>query len=255
MAAREPKSRSLYRYGPHPSQWGELWLPAASTPPVVVVLHGGFWREPWDRSLMGALCEDLARAGWAAWNVEYRRLPRGGWPATFEDVAAAVDALAGAADEHALDLRSVVAIGHSAGGHLALWAAARGRLPPGGQGAGPRVRVTHVVSQAGVADLREAERLDLGRSAVRELLGAAWEELLPLASPAELVPLGVPQLLVHGTEDGDVPAAIAERYAAAAQAAGDDVRLVVEPGGHYEHLDPGSALWAHVRAWLEELRR
>ena len=243
------------RYGEDHEQHALLIRPAHADPtPVAVVLHGGFWREPWDRSLVDGLCEDLARAGWAAWNVEYRRLPRGGWPGTFEDVAAAVDALAGAAAPHALDLRHVVSIGHSAGGHLALWAAARPRLPAGTPGAAPSVLVTHAVSQAGVADLWEAERLGLGRSAVRELLGASWRERLPVASPAELLPLGVPQLLVHGTDDPDVPLSLAERYANAARAAGDDVRLVVEPGGHFEHLVPGSTAWARVRTWLEEIR-
>ena len=243
------------RYGEDRDQHAMLVRPAHAEPaPVAVVIHGGFWREPWDRSLMDGLCEDLARAGWAAWNVEYRRLPRGGWPATFEDVAAAVDALADAETEHAIDLGRVVSIGHSAGGHLALWVAARPRLPAGTPGAAPRVRVTHAVSQAGVADLGEAQRLRLGRSAVRELLGRRWRERLPVASAAELLPLGVPQLLVHGTDDPDVPLPVADRYAAAARAAGDDVRLVVEPGGHLEHLDPGSTEWAHVRAWLEEIR-
>lgn len=193
---------------------------------------------------MDELCEDLARAGLPAWNLEYRRLPVGGWPETFSDVAAGIDAVA----ELGVDSSRVVTIGHSAGGHLALWAAAR----PGTE---PRVPVTHVVSQAGVADLREAARLELSAGVVRELLGGtpdAVPERYATASPAELLPLGVPQLLVHGGRDRTVPASISRDYAERAIAAGDEVELVVDPrSGHFEHLDPSSKLWRAVRDWLD----
>jgi acetyl esterase/lipase len=154
-----------------------------------VVIHGGFWRDAYDRSLMDALCEDLASAGWAAWNLEYRRLRSGGgWPETFEDVAAGIAHVQELVD----DLSVVATIGHSAGGHLALWAAARPE---------PRVRVTHAVAQAGVVDLVEAARLKLSRGAAEELLGGSPAEVpdrYELVSPAARLPLGVPQLLVHG---------------------------------------------------------
>jgi acetyl esterase/lipase len=156
---------------------------------VAVVIHGGFWRDAYDRSLMDGLCRDLASAGWAAWNLEYRRLGGGGgWPQTFDDVAAGIDHLGSLVE----DPRVVVTIGHSAGGHLAFWAAVRRE---------PRVRVTHAVAQAGVVDLVEAARLGLSRSAAEELLGgspAAVPERYELASPAARLPLRVPQLLVHG---------------------------------------------------------
>jgi acetyl esterase/lipase len=191
---------------------------------------------------MDRLCEDLARAGLPAWNLEYRRLPEGGWPRTFEDVAAGVDALAGLE----LDLSAVVTIGHSAGGHLALWAAARAEA---------QVPVTHAVGQAAVADLREAARLRLSAGVVHDLLGGSPEEVWEhyvAASPAELVPLGVPQLLVHGGRDDIVPLEIASGYAERARAAGDDVELEVDwTAGHFEHLDPGSRVWSAVRAWLD----
>jgi acetyl esterase/lipase len=255
VAARERQSRSSHRYGAQPSQWGELWLPSMSTPPVVVVLHGGFWRDSYDLRLMDALCADLAGAGWAAWNLEYRRLGRdgGGWPATFEDVGAGVDALAGFGK---LDLGTVVALGHSAGGHLALWMAARGTLPDGTPGARPRTRVTHVVAQAPVSDLERAARLGLSGGAARELLGGrVGPDRYAIASPARLLPLGVPQLVVHGAGDAIVPAAMSRDHAAAARAAGDAVDLHVEPGsGHFEHLDPSSREWAVVRRWLDGLR-
>jgi acetyl esterase/lipase len=230
----------VIRYGRHPSQTAELFLPDHAGPhPVAVVIHGGFWRRRYDRHLMDDLCRDLAARGWAAWNLEYRRLGGdGGWPATFEDVGTGIDALA---DVDGLDLSRVVTVGHSAGGHLALWAAARST---------PRVAVTHAVSQAGVADLAGAARLGLSEGAADELVGGR-RDLFARASPIELVPLGVPQLLVHGEEDSVVPVSIARDYAAAARAAGDAVDLVTLPGvSHFEHLEPGSRAWREVVEWL-----
>ncbi len=210
---------------------------------VAVVLHGGFWRERYDRRLMDAICADLARAGLPVWNLEYRRVPTGGWPETFFDVAAGLDAVA----DLGVDPSRVVTIGHSAGGHLALWAARRETEP--------RVPVTHAVSQAGVVDLHRAAELGLGRGAVAELLGgspAALPDRYDTASPAQLLPLEVPQLLVHGGRDDIVPASISQEYAHRAAVAGDDVELVVHPRhGHFEHLDPTSKAWRTVRDWLD----
>jgi acetyl esterase/lipase len=241
-----PIDRRLHRYGDGRSQLGELFFPARTDPaPVAVVIHGGFWRDAYDRSLMDGLCCDLASAGWAAWNLEYRRLGGGGgWPQTFEDVAAGIDYL----DRLVEDLSVVVTIGHSAGGHLALWVATR---------PDPRVRVTHAVAQAGVVDLVEAARLGLSRGVAEELLGGSPSEVperYERASPAARLPLGVPQLLVHGDRDDIVPAQMSRAYASRAAAAGDDVELVVhEELGHFEHLDPRSAAWESVRAWLAGL--
>lgn len=175
---------------------------------------------------MDDLCRDLAARGWTAWNLEYRRLGEGGgWPATFEDVEAGIRAIGGPA----------VAIGHSAGGHLALWAAARGL-------------VTRAAAQAGVADLAEAARLGLSGGVVSELVPP---DRYPDASPAEMLPLGVPHLLVHGEEDDVVPVSMSRAYYARAFAAGDEVGLVTLPGvGHYEHLDPASEAWRAVVRWL-----
>jgi acetyl esterase/lipase len=203
---------------------------------------------------------DLAARGWAVWNLEYRRLgwrSRGGWPATFEDVAAGIDRL-GRLDAP-LDLARVVAIGHSAGGHLALWAAARRGLPARAPGAEPAVRLAGAVAQAGVADLREAARLGLSRDAARSLLGGPPGKLpqrYDLASPMERLPIGVPQLLVHGDADDSVPVEIARRYAARAVEAGDPCELVELAGcGHYEHLDAESAAWRAVIDWLGRFDR
>jgi acetyl esterase/lipase len=206
------------------------------------VIHGGFWRARYGRRLMHPVCRDLAARGWAAWNLEYRRLGRlsgGGWPATFEDVAAGVDHLAQL--DAPLDLSRVAAIGHSAGGHLAAWAATRTER---------RVPVTAVVSQAGVVDLGLAWELRLSDGVVERLLGGD-RELLALASPAERLPLGVPVLLTHGGRDDIVPPVLSERFLAAARAAGDACELHLEPAeDHFGHIDPANPLWAAVVQWL-----
>ncbi len=238
-------------YGSGRSQFGELSLPAGGGPaPVAVVLHGGFWRAQYGRKLMRPLCAELAGRGWAVFNVEYRRLGRlsgGGFPRTLDDVAAAVDHLAElpAHEPGALDLSRVVAIGHSAGGHLAAWLATRPEA---------RVPVTALVVQAGVVDLRLASELGLSRGVVHRFLGgppAAVPDRYAAASPAERLPLGVPALLTHGGRDDIVPPAMSERFAEAARAAGDEVELVVERDeGHFGHLDPGNPLWRAVTAWI-----
>jgi acetyl esterase/lipase len=240
-----------HRYGRRPAQFAELRRPeGASPPPVAVVIHGGFWKARYGRRLMGAVCEDLAARGWAAWNVEYRRLgplSRGGWPATLDDVGAAIDALAGVPG---LDLRRVVAVGHSAGGHLAAWAATRGDEAA--------VRVTGVVAQAGVVDLRLASELRLSNGVVHRFLGGtpdAVPDRYAAASPAERLPLGVPVLLTHGGRGENVPLQMSERFAAAARAAGDDVSLcVLEDEDHFGHIDPGNPLWRAAAEWMEARR-
>jgi acetyl esterase/lipase len=242
-------------YGRARCQFGELFRPSAEGAfPVAVVLHGGFWKAQYGRKQTRALCADLAARGWAAWNVEYRRLGRlsgGGYPRTLDDVAAAVDHLADMPahkERQSLfrfDLTRVVAIGHSAGGHLAAWLATRERA---------RVAVSGVVVQAGVVDLRLASELRLSNGVVHRLLGGAPGEVperYASASPAERLPLGVPALLTHGGRDDIVPPVMSERFADAARAAGDDVELVLEPGeGHYGHLKPDNPMWRAVTAWM-----
>ena len=168
-------------YGTHPSQFGELTLPAGAGPvrAVAVVVHGGFWRQAYGLELGRPLAAELVAAGWAVWNLEYRRVGGGGgWTATFDDVAAGLDTLAGAGQRAAggrLPLDRVVAVGHSAGGQLAAWLAARPTLPAGAPGADPVVRLRGVVSQAGVLDLVDASAHGVGRGAVEDLLGARPE--------------------------------------------------------------------------------
>ncbi len=238
------------RYGPHQDQHVLVRTPARRSRGTVALLHGGFWRDTYGADLMAPLADDLVARGWTTANLEYRRLGQlaCGFPRLLADVAAALDTLA------SLDA-PLVTIGHSAGGQLSLWAASRARLPHGAPGADPRARVSYAVAQAGVVDLPSAAHARLGRGAVQLLLGGepdAVPERYALTSPHALLPLRVPQLLVHGDCDTDVPATLSEGYATAAAAAGDMVELVLLPGvGHFEHLDPDSLAWTTVTAWLD----
>ena len=221
----------------------------------MVIIHGGFWQSTYSSSLGAPLAVDLARRGWAAWNLEYRRIGGGGgWPMTFDDVAAGIDVLASSAFAGAaLDLERVVAIGHSAGGQLAAWAGSRPGLPAGTPGHGPKVRVRGVVSQAGVLDLVRADQTALGGASVRELMGGASTAVparYTLGSPVDRVPIHVPVRCVHSPDDGIVPIEQSQRYVAAATKAGDDAALIRTTGDHFALITVGSAAW---NAALEQL--
>jgi acetyl esterase/lipase len=239
-------------YGDHPDQVLDVHLPAVDVhdprQPTVVLVHGGFWRDGFRRDLMVPLAEDLAARGVVVVNVEYRRVGgAGGWPVTLTDVGAAVDHLATLGGP--VDTDRVVTVGHSAGGHLATWVAARHRLPAGAPGADPLVRPCAAVSQAGVIDLLLAERQGLGGGAVADLLGGGSDHVpdrWQVADPVRLVPLGVPVLLVHGASDDIVPPDVSTSYAAAARTAGDVVDVVVEPGDHFAVVEASHPLWAAV---------
>ena len=246
-------------YGPGPDQFLEVSLPAGDEPaPVVVVLHGGFWRARYGVELARPLAADLAARGWAAVAVEYRRVGAGGgWPHTLDDVAAALDALPDLPGAARLDLTDVTVVGHSAGGHLAAWAAGRGRLPDGAPGAGPRVAVTAAVLQAGVLDLTAAVVADLGAGATTGFLGGTPQdhpERYAAADPVRLLPTGVPVLCVHGAGDTTVPPEQSQRYAAAAGAAGDRVEVALLPGDHMALIDPAGEAWGRTVEWLDTRR-
>ena len=240
-----PSSRHRYG-GEHRVQRADLHLPPGAGPhPVAVVLHGGYWRARYGKVTTRPISADLARHGWAVWNVEYRRMGRGqggGYPATLDDVAAAIDQLAGL--DAPLDLDRVTAVGHSAGGQLALWAAAR---------RDGRVRIARVVALAPLTAMADTARSD-PESAVPEFLGGGPDDVpdrYAATDPIARLPLGLPMLLVHGDADPTVPLRRSRQYAEAARAAGDDVELVEVPGAdHRDVIDPPSAAWRAAREWV-----
>ena len=216
------------RYGDDPSQYADLYRPTGTPRGVVVVVHGGFWRAQYDATLGAPLAEALAGQGWAAWNLEYRRVGDGGGvPATLDDVAAGIDALA----DTDLDLTTVLALGHSAGGHLAVWAAGRPDAV---------VPLTGVVSQAGVLDLRTAFDTGLGGGAVRAFVGGEPDAAV---DPLQQVPLAVPVRCVHGRSDGNVPLSQSQAYVAAATGAGADATLTEVEGDHFTLIEPSGPVW------------
>jgi 3-dehydroquinate dehydratase type II len=241
-------------YGDGPERIADLRLPDGEPPhPVAVLLHGGFWREPWTRDTLDAIAVDLGRRGYASWNVEYHRVGTGGgYPVTLEDVAAAIDHLGAIADRYRLDLNEVVTIGHSAGGQLALWASGRSGLEQDEPGSGPVVSPVLAVGLAPVADLADAHERGIGDGAVEDFLRRSPDtgpERYLASSPAERLPLDVDQLIVHGDADDIVPAAMSRDYVIAAKEAGDDVEYVQLPGvDHFTLIDPASPAWARVVA-------
>ncbi|HZN14601.1 MAG TPA: alpha/beta hydrolase [Acidimicrobiales bacterium] len=220
-----------------------MHLPDGAGPhPVIVVLHGGFWRARYGRWIMRALAEDLARRGYAAWNLEYRRvgpLAGGGVPHTLDDVAAGLDHLARLAEPNNLDLDRVAVVGHSAGGHLALWLAGyHGAIEP-----------LIYIAQAGVADLRMAYDMGLGDGIVESFLGGrpdAVPDHYAAASPIERLPTGRRVALIHGTADTNVPIDVARSYHRAARAAGDDAEMIERDCDHMVLIDHHSAEWQLV---------
>jgi acetyl esterase/lipase len=247
----------VYRYGPDPAQFGELWLPDGDQLGTVVVLHGGFWRAARDLALGWPLASDLAARGYAAWNLEYRRTGGGGgggggWPATFEDVAAGIDLLAALP----VETSRVVAVGHSAGGHLGVWAAGRSGLPDDAPGARPGVAVTGVVSQGGVLSLADCARDRLDVDAAVSLMGGEPDELpeaYRLADPMARLPTPASVVCLHSRRDQRVPYSYRERYVAAAAAAGGSASLVETFGDHFSLIDPASGDWAAALDALAKL--
>ncbi|MEU3612980.1 alpha/beta hydrolase [Streptomyces sp. NPDC006872] len=262
-------------YGDHPDQVIDFYVPRVEVGPggpvpLVVVLHGGAWRAPYDRRHVTPFAEYLAGRGFAVANVEYRRgaespAPEGTspiagrWPDTFDDVAAALDALPALVREAVpqADARRMVLVGHSAGGHLALWAAARHVLPADApwRTGGP-VPLRGVVALAPIADFAVAEKLDVCGGASRQLLGgeAQFDERRPYADPALLLPTGIATTLVQGRSDLVVPQAVAEAYADAAAKAGEVVGLtLLEDVGHFPLIDPAADACAVVAEEIAQL--
>lgn len=235
-------------YGPDPSQKAELHRPGGRSRGVVVVLHGGFWLAEYDYTLGRPLAESLATEGWTALNLEYRRAGNGGgFPETFDDLVAGIDLLA---DVEGLDTSRVVTLGHSAGGHLAVWAAGLTTLDDDRWR--PRVPVTGAVSQAGVLDLRGAIDQGLGGGAVTNFLGDSGEAL-DVADPLARVPLDVPVTCIHGRDDTVVPIVQSQTYVEAARTKGGTADLVTVDGDHFALIDPSTPSWERTLEILEGL--
>jgi acetyl esterase/lipase len=252
-----PEPSATITYGTESMQRADLWLPAGKGPhPTVLMVHGGCWQtEIADRRIMDWISDDLRRRGIAVWNIDYRGVDRegGGYPGTFLDAAAATDALRTHAAKYNLDISPLVAVGHSAGGHLALWLAGRKRLPAGSplRTANP-LPIHKVVSLGGLPDLEEAARppgSGCGIEVIAKISGGRFAE----TSVPRLLPLGVEQVLINGLQDRIIPNAYAEGYAAPARAAGDKVKVrMIDQTGHVELIAPETAAWA---AAVEEIQR
>lgn len=255
-----PKPTARIPYGDDPLQFGDLRLPPGAGPhPVVVVIHGGCWRDQYNIDHIGAFSDALTKAGVATWAVEYRRVgnPGGGWPGTFRDIAQAVDHLRKVADEHPIDLERVVAVGHSAGGHLVLWLGARQKIDDVTLRGEDPLPLMGVVSLAGVDDLRRALEEGVCDDMAAKLIGgspADVPERYAQGSPIELLPTGTAQHLINGARDPIVPEAFGHDYQAAGQRAGDAVELTVLPdAGHFELIVPTTSAWAIVRDTILEM--
>lgn len=242
----EPAARDcvLVRYGDGPLAVAELRLPGGEGPhALLVVVHGGYWRTTYDRAHVAPLCRTVTAGGIATLNIEYRRVGHegGGWPGSFHDVARALEHVPDLARSYPLDLGRVALFGHSAGGHLALLAATL-------------IPLRGVIAAAAVSDLEAAWARNAGEGAVEAFVGgtpADVPEHYRDASPIRRLPLGLPQVLVHGTHDETVPYEDSVAYAAAA---GAEARLVtLEGAGHFEPIDPLAREWPLVEAEIRAL--
>ena len=263
LARPKPQPTRTVFYGDDPNQVADLWLPSGpGQHPVVAMIHGGCWQASiTNRSYMNYAAEDLRRRGFAVWNIEYRAVdqPGGGYPGTFRDVGAAMDRLAIEAPHDNITMKRVVVLGHSAGGHLALWAAARYKLPAWSplHWAAPQP-VVGVVDLAGIPDLKTDTETACGPDVLKKLAGPpskARRDVYADTSPSALLPLGVPQVVIHGADDTTVPPAIGQAYVQAARAAGDKVVFHSPPGGHVEEITPGTPAWDDAVASIQALLR
>lgn len=257
----KPTGSRRFSYGSDPLQFGELRLPAIKGPyPVVIVIHGGCWYSEYDLNHIANFSASLTKLGVATWSLEYRRIGNagGGWPGTFLDVANGIDYLRVLAHSFPLDLKRVIVVGHSAGGELALWAAARHRLPKSSPLYLARpLSLKGIVSLAGITDMRKYETKCGG--AVKKLLGGSPEEVperYRQTSPMELVPLRIEQRLIQGTLDQIVPETFSRDYEAAARKKGDHVRLAtIATAGHFDLIAPHSSAWPAVEDAVRYLLR
>ena len=235
--------------------------------PLIVFFHGGWWESAYDLGYAGHLCQELKKDGIASWSVEYRRVgdTGGGWPTTFQDAAAGFDFVAILAKKFPLDLTRVIAAGHSAGGHLAFWVAGRHHIDPHSEIYEPRPQVPlhGVLALAGAVDLRVT--IDLSgfftfahdRREVYALMGGDPTEVpdrYKAGNPGDLLPFNVPQVLIQGTEDDQIPPVLPSRWSEMARCRGDTVAVNIIPGAsHFDVVDPESLAWSAVRNAIVKL--
>ncbi|BBF42507.1 putative lipase/esterase [Lachnospiraceae bacterium KM106-2] len=260
----ESNSFYKYNYGDHPSQFGILRLPDVEGKcPVVVTLHGGFWKDKYGLEQLTSLDEDLNKRGYATWNIEYRRIGEtgGGWKGTFHDVVAAVNYLSQIGTKYQLDLERVVAVGHSAGGHLAFYLASR--LKKGKQDQTEdilQIPLKGVISLAGVLNLEKMWQTDCCNhvnSSVFDLIGGTpteFPERYHMASPIHRLPLNIHQVIIHGEEDQDVPIEISLDYYQKGIEFEDEIDLRIIPkADHFVLIEPQSEAWLTVVKSIEEI--
>jgi acetyl esterase/lipase len=258
-----PPTPTDYRivYDADPHQFGQLRLPKGEGLfPVVIVIHGGCWLSQYDLHHISPLASEITKMGYATWSLEYRRIGNegGGWPGTFLDVANGTDHLRELAQEFPLNLNRVIVIGHSAGGHLALWLAARNRLPSKGllYKENP-LPIGGVIALAAVGDLGRPDLQEICGGVIPKLMGGTPDDFpnrYAQGSPLELLPFGVPQILIQGAQDPIVPMESVREYYEAVKKSGDKVELVLlQEAGHFEVVMPTTFAWPEVRKAIEAL--
>ncbi len=263
LSAVPPPADHRIHYGSGEYQFGDLRLPlnaAKTSMPLVVFLHGGWWQSAYDLEYAGHLCAALKAAGVASWSIEYRRVGStgGGWPVTFQDVATGFDYVATLAESYPIDLSRVIAMGHSAGGHLAFWLAGRQHIPETSPiyQPQPKVPLHGLIALAGAVDLRLT--CDLSgyftfahdKREVYSLMGgtpAEFEDRYRAGNPGDLLPFGMPQVLIQGFDDEQIPPQLPGRWADLARRQGDGVTITILPGAdHFDVVDPRSEAWPVV---------
>jgi len=244
-----PPADARVPYGSDPNQFGDIRLPQGKGPlPLLINIHGGFWRAKYDLAHAGHFCAALTAKGIATWNLEYRRVgnPGGGWPGTFDDIRSAYRFLPQLAKRYSVDVNKVVVMGHSAGGQLALCLAAR------------EPSLKRVVSLAGVLDLQQAWDLHLSNNAVVEFLGGKPSDVPEHYREADPMQLSIDhattQWLIHGAADDVIPSYFSRNYAQQKKPKGEDVHyLEISTAGHYDLIDPRSQAWPRVQDTVRHL--
>ena len=262
LALKPVKPTNHIAYGEHDQQFGELYLPQSVSEqeqqklyPIIILLHGGCWRAAYDSSVLGGLSQSLCQLGYAVWNLEYRRLGNGGgWPVTFQDVALGTDFLRSIADKYYLDLHRVITMGHSAGGHLALWLASRNKLATDSVVYQPKpLAIQSVISLAGIPDLDQASKRSICRGAVDELMGGSPDAIAKKykqGSPHHLEPFDISTYHLVGEFDPIVPFPYLAQYLEENPSPHKQLDIIPDIG-HFEMVMPDTIAWDYILRALQ----